>query len=89
MGIAIIKVRLMPTSPDVDLEDIIEEAGSIITKNSGKLQNSTYEPIAFGLKALIITFTLSEDIELDPIEEQLSQIDDVNSCQVIDMRRAL
>ena len=55
MAKAIITFKLMPESPDVDLEaiktealKIAEEAGAI-----GQLQ-SKIEPIAFGLKAVLI-----------------------------------
>ena len=47
------------------------------------------EPIAFGLKAVIVTFIFPEEKEMDTLEESLAKIRDVNSVQIIDMRRAL
>jgi translation elongation factor EF-1beta len=46
------------------------------------------EPIAFGLKAVIASFDILEQEPLEPIEENLRKIDEVNSTEVIDMRRA-
>ncbi len=89
MGIALIKIKLMPSSPDANLEKIKKEAERIITKNRGKRISFKEEPIAFGLKAIIVGFEQDENEgELDPIEESLKNIRDVSSVQVVDMRRA-
>ena len=48
------------------------------------------EPIAFGLKALKITFVMDEDKgSTDPLEETLKNLDGVNSVETIDVRRAV
>ena len=46
------------------------------------------EAIAFGLKAVMVFFDIDESQELAPIEDSLSKIENVNSMQVVDMRRA-
>ena len=89
MGTAIVKIKIMPSSPNDNLEEIKKSTEKIIQKNKGKFISSIEEPIAFGLKALIITFTIPESQELEPIEHFLSKIEKVNSVQVIDMRRAI
>lgn len=89
MGITLIRIKLMPSSPDANLEKIKKEAEKIITKNKGKRISFKEEPIAFGLKAIITGFEQDEnDGELDPIENSLNKIKDVSSVQVVDMRRA-
>ena len=88
MGTALIKIKLMPTSPDVDLEAIKEKAKSVVESNKGSKINFEEEPIAFGLKAVIIGFALDEADELEPIENALREIENVTSAEVIDMRRA-
>lgn len=88
MGIALIKMKIMPTSPEVDLEELKERIKEVIEKNLGKPTDFSEEPIAFGLKAIIAGFELNESIELDSIEENLKEVENVNSVQVIDMRRA-
>ena len=88
MGIAAVKIKIMPTSPDVNLDEVQEKSGKIIEKEGGKNCSFEVEPIAFGLSALIAFFAWNEDQELESLEDKLREIEDVNSIQVIDMRRA-
>ena len=82
------KIKIMPTSPEVDLNKIKEAAKKIIVKKEGKREEFSEEPIAFGLKAVIVSFELDENKELEPIEEGIRKIEEVSSVQVTDMRRA-
>jgi len=89
MGIALIKIKLMPSSPDVNLEEIKEKAKKIVENNKGARVSFEEQPIAFGLKAVIVGFEQNEDNgELEPMENALREIEDVNSVEVVDMRRA-
>ncbi len=88
MGVALIKIKIMPTSPDVNLEEIKTKAQETIKKGKGEKINFAEEPVAFGLKAVIASFSQDESEKLDPIEEELKTIENVNSVQIIDMRRA-
>jgi elongation factor 1-beta len=89
MGNAIIKIKIMPSSPDVNLEEIKEKAKKLIDKFEAKNSRFEEEPIAFGLKAVIMSFVIDENQELEPIENSLKKIEKVSSVQVIDMRRLL
>ena len=88
MGIAAVKIKLMPTSPEVNLEEIKEKAKILVEQKSGKNCKFEEEPIAFGLKAIIVFFAWPEELELEELEEELKKIENVNSVQVVDMRRA-
>ncbi len=88
MGTALLKIKIMPVSPNADLEKIKSEAKKIVEFKKGKNCRIEEEPIAFGLKAVIIYFDIDESQELEPIEEGLKKIKNVNSVQVVDMRRA-
>ncbi|MGD9276562.1 MAG: elongation factor 1-beta [Candidatus Pacearchaeota archaeon] len=88
MGTALIKIKIMPTSPDVNLEEIKKEAKKTIEENNGLRLVFSEEPIAFGLKAVIASFDIDEENPLEVIEENLRKIQNVNSAEVIDMRRA-
>lgn len=89
MGVALIKIKLMPSSPDVNLEEIKEKAKKIVENNKGARVSFEEQPIAFGLKAVIVGFEQNEDNgELEPMENALREIEDVNSVEVVDMRRA-
>jgi len=89
MGIAAVKIKLMPTSPDVNLEEIKKEAKESIEQKGGKNCSFEEELIAFGLKAVIAFFAWPEEKELENLEQALKKIENVNSVQIIDMRRAI
>ncbi len=88
MGIVAVKIKLMPASPDTNLKKIEEQAKKDIEALGGKNPSFTQEPIAFGLKAIIPFFAWPEEKAIEPLEQKLAKIKDVNSVQVIDMRRA-
>jgi len=90
MATAGIQFKIMPESLDVDLEELktkIKE--KIETFQSGVFNEATEQPIAFGLKALIITIALSEDEESDAVEKAITEIEGVSSVELIDYRRAV
>lgn len=88
MGMTAVKIRLMPTAVDINFEKLKEEAKEKIEQGEGKNVSFEEQPIAFGLKAIIAFFALNESKELEPIEESLRTIADINSVEVIDIRRA-
>ena len=89
MGSVNIRMKIMPSSVETNLEKIKENAKKIIEKEGGKGSFFSEEPIAFGLKALIATFIYPEEKSLEHLEKNLEKISNVNSIQIIDMRRAL
>ena len=88
MGTVNIKVKIMPSSPGADLKKIQGDAKKIVEREGGKGCVFEEEPIAFGLKAVIATFAFPEEKPLEWVEKSLGKIKDVNSVQIIDMRRA-
>ena len=88
MGIVAVKIKLMPVSPETNLKKIEEQAKKTLEEMGGKNPSFTEEPIAFGLKAIILFFAWPEEKELEKLEQKLTMIKDVNSVQVVDMRRA-
>ena len=89
MGTAAIKIKLMPESPNSDINQIKEKAEEIITKNDGWNVNISEEPIAFGLKAVYASFAWPEEKELEELEEKLRKINEVKSVELSDIRRAV
>tara|TARA_Y100000034_G_C6717033_1_gene317035 strand:+ start:27 stop:299 length:273 start_codon:yes stop_codon:yes gene_type:complete len=88
MGTVQIKIKIMPTSPEADLEEIKENTKKILEEKKAEAINFEEEPVAFGLKAVITGFSMDESQELDPIEEGIRKIETVSSAETIDMRRA-
>lgn len=90
MATAGIQFKIMPEGLDTDLEGLkVEIQKKIETFKSGVFKEAKEEPIAFGLKALIVTIALSEDEESDAVENALSEIEGVSSVELIDYRRVV
>ena len=89
MPYAALKVKIMPVSPEVDMHSVLEKSKVKIEELGTKLHSHEIQPIAFGLNALILTIAWPENKDLDTIENSLAEIEDVNSVEVIDFRRAI
>ena len=89
MGITAVKIKFMPVSPESDLEKIEKEAKEVIEAEGGKNPIVEKQPIAFGLNALITLFAWPEEKGLEELEEKLKKIKNINSIQVVDIRRAI
>jgi translation elongation factor aEF-1 beta len=88
MGTMLIIYKIMPTSPEVNLDEIKVASKLVIEELEGKNVRFEEEPIAFGLKAVKASFDIDEKFELEPIQNKLEKIDNVSSVEVVDMRRA-
>ena len=89
MSIVAVKIKIMPKSLQTDLKKLEKEVTILLSKEKVKNPNFEIQPIAFGLKALIIMFGWPEEKELESLEEELKKIKEVGSVQVIDIRRAI
>ena len=78
----------MPESPDTNLDEIEKKAKEIIVKETKSEIKTEKEPVAFGLNALIFTFTWDEDKSIDNLQDNLKKIPNTSSAEVIDFRRA-
>jgi elongation factor 1-beta len=87
-GIAAVIVKIMPTSPDTNLEEIQTQAQTLM--ESAGAQNITFEQkeIAFGLKAVMLKMAWPEEKSTEEIESSLSKIKNVSSVNIEDYRRA-
>jgi translation elongation factor aEF-1 beta len=86
-GIAGVKIKLMPTSPEANLKEIEHKAKKIVEDEGGINREYEIQPIAFGLKAIIVFFQWPEEKEIECLEDKLREIPDVQSVQTIDMRK--
>jgi elongation factor 1-beta len=88
MGTALITIKLMPESPQADLEAIQEKAKQIVEEKGGKTPSTKTEPVAFGLNAVVLNFAMDESLTQDSFEVPLNEIEQVNSVEITDFRRA-
>ena len=91
MAQVVVTIKIMPISPETDLDNIESQAKTkIIDFSQTKEIKTEQEPIAFGLKAVKIIFVMDENKgSTDSLEENIKKIDGVNSVEVIDVRRAI
>jgi len=88
MGTALIQLKIMPESPDSDLNEIQKQAEKIIQENQGQNPQFKTEPVAFGLNSITASFSIDESIQTDPFETKIKEIPNVSSAEIIDFRRA-
>ncbi len=90
MAKVIITLKIMPESPDSNLKHIEEKATKLIKAFGGDVGKVEIEPIAFGLKAIKLIFISDENKGgTEDLEAKISDLDEVNSVEAIDVRRAI
>lgn len=89
MGEVLTTMKIMPDSPDVDLDAIKATIESSMPE-SAKLHDIAEEPIAFGLVAIILQF-ITEDGEggSEPVEEMVQAIEGVASIEITGVGRLM
>ena len=87
-GIVALKLRILPTGLDVSLKDLEVHAKRVLSSLGAQNMTFSDEPIAFGLKALIIGCAWPEETSDDEAKNKLSEITGVSSCEITDYRRA-
>ena len=77
------QIRVMPTDIDIDLADLMERIKASLPENI-EVEMYREDPIAFGLKALVVNFLL-EDKEggTTPLEEAILALEGVENAEVI------
>ena len=90
MASVVITLKIMPESPETDLESLKKKAKDNLKEQGADVGREEFEPVAFGLKAIKLIFVRDEARGgTDEIENELSQLEGVNSVEVVDVRRAI
>ena len=89
MGEVLTTMKIMPDSPDVDLEAIKTTIKDSMPEGA-TLHDMKEEPIAFGLVAIIISF-ITDDGEggSEPVEEMVYAIEGVASIEITGVGRSM
>ncbi|MCX8172371.1 MAG: elongation factor 1-beta [Archaeoglobaceae archaeon] len=85
MGRVFLKLRVMPTDLDVNLEKIKDKILKLRIENV-EIRDIAIKPVAFGLQSLIV-LAVMPDVEgiSDSFIEKISKIEGVESIEVEDM----
>ena len=89
MGEVLTTMKIMPDSPDIDLETIKSTIESSMPEGA-RIHEISEEPIAFGLVAVILQF-ITEDGEggSEAVEEMVQAIDGVASFEITGVGRLM
>ena len=77
MGTVAVSIKVMPESPETDMEHVRQEIAKLV-----KVQDSKIEPIAFGLKALRILITTPDTGGTEAVEKKIKSIKGVADVEV-------
>jgi len=88
MSIVAVIVKIMPESPDTDLDKIKGEAEAKLKEDGAQNISFEVKDVAFGLKALMIKFAWPEEKDTSTFEDKLAGIEGVSSAVTDDYRRA-
>lgn len=87
MGDVAAQLKVMPTSPEIDLDDLEERLAAALPEGA-ELTDTDREDVAFGLVALIAMVVVPDDAGgTEAIEAAFADIDDVESVQVGNVTR--
>jgi len=91
MARVIVTFKVMPESTDTLLEDIKAKIKEAIEGFEGVIMGEmTEEPVAFGLKAVIVKFSYDESKgSSDELEEKLMAEDGIQNVEVVSVGRAM
>jgi elongation factor 1-beta len=82
MGKVAAEIKVMPDSPDVDLDDLQDRLEGELPEG-GKISRFDREDVAFGLVALIPTVIVPDEAGgTEAVEEAFAELDDVESVSV-------
>ena len=81
-------LKVMPESPEIDLEALKETIKNTIDADS--FERIEEEPIGFGLIALNVTIVVDDgEGGTEPAEEALAALDEIQSVEVTVVRRLM
>ena len=85
MGEVALKYRIMPESPDSDIENIVSKISEIIPDDA-TLGAHEVKPFAFGLKAIFIAIIgIDRDGFATEVEAGLNDLPEVQSVEIEEM----
>ena len=87
MGDVAAKIKVMPNSPDVDLDELQDRLEESLPQGA-KIRGFERDDVAFGLVALLPTVIVPDDAGgTEAVEEAFAGVDDVESVSVENVGR--
>ncbi|WP_267163710.1 elongation factor 1-beta [Halovenus salina] len=87
MGDVVAAIKVMPDSPEIDLDDLQDRLEASLPEGA-EISDVNTDDVAFGLTALIPTVIVpDEEGGTEAVEEAFSEVEDVESVSVEDVGR--
>ncbi|MFB6128390.1 MAG: elongation factor 1-beta [Halorhabdus sp.] len=87
MGKVAANIKVMPESPEVDLDDLQDRLEQSLPEGA-KINSIDRDDVAFGLVALLPTVIVPDDAGgTEAVEEAFSEVEDVESVSVEEVGR--
>jgi elongation factor 1-beta len=87
-GIAAVIVKVMPESPEVDLEKVKKGVQDVLSNEGAQNISFDVKEVAFGLKALMVKMAWPEEKETDLVVGSVKKVEGVSEADIVDYRRA-
>ena len=82
MGKVMAVIKVMPDSADRDVNKLMDELKKVMP-TTAELKGMQIKPIAFGLKAILVAFVVSDtEGGTEPVEAALAKVPGVESVMV-------
>lgn len=87
MSKLIVRMKILPEDIDTDLDKLLDSIVSTLPSDIG-VKSNMKEPIAFGLNALVIDFSLEDsDGQMERLENIVKGVKGVSEIQVVNLSR--
>jgi elongation factor 1-beta len=81
------RIRILPAEADSNLQNVVESIKKSVPQGM-EMKNSSMEPIAFGLNAIIGDFLLDDaEGQMDKLEESIKNVEGVGEIEVTNISR--
>ena len=83
------RIKILPTDIEIKLDGIVDKLKSSL-QDGIQIKNSTKEPIAFGLNALIVDFLLEDkEGQMGKLETMVKDTEGVSEIEIMNLGRQL
>lgn len=87
MARLVARIRILPAEAESNLENVVESIKKSVPPGM-EMKNSSMEPIAFGLKAIVGDFLLDDaEGQMDKLEESIKSVEGVGEIEVTNISR--